>query len=204
MRTKQQLFRYSAIIFMMVVLACQSNKEKEKSKLSYEDIIRECVLKLQADEPEIKFIVSPKFGDFEFNSFMRKYYADKTDIDLRKKQTLDSLSWSERDFLNIQSDINKKFSGKYDYHLTKLSNTKLSNFVVSFSGVNENLVFAEITYYCNAVKPADLNREFYNEKKRFMSVDCINFLIKNDKVQIINGNGISLEYQCKDSDIHVD
>jgi len=174
--------------------ACES-KQKETN----ESIIRKCLAALKKDGPGSKYVVSPKFDDFEFNSFLRKNYPDH-EVDWKTKETLDKLNWSTSDFEKIQSEINREFSGKNDYNLPKLSNTEISNFVISFSGIHENLVFAQIICYCNAVKRSELNEEFFKTKHRFMDAGNINFVIKDDKIYVIPDNGITLEFQCQDSD----
>ena len=194
MKTKQQLIYCLIITINLITSACES-----KPKETRESIIRKCLAVLKKDGPGSKYIVSPKFNDFEFNSYLRKNYP-KSDIDWKTEETLLKLNWSKSDYIKIQSEINKEFSGKYDYSLTKLSNTEMSNFVISFSGVHENLVFAEIICYCDAVKPADLNENFFNQSHRFMNIGSINFVIKNGTIYEIPDNGIALEYQCQDSD----
>jgi hypothetical protein len=167
-------------------------------------MIAKCLAKINKDEPQMKYVVSPKFNEFEFNSFLKKNFPKMTESNFRKKETLDSLSWSEQDFEKARNVTNAKFLGKYNYNLPKLSNATISNYVISFSGVHENLIFGQITYYCNAVKPSDLNESYFSQNHKYMSADCINFVIKDDKITVINGNGISLEFQCSESDIQIE
>jgi len=181
-----------------------SCEDKQKEKKTTESMIAKCLSKINKDEPEMKYVVSPRFNEFEFNSFLKKNFPKMSEPDFRKKETLDSLSWSEHDFEKARNITNAKFFGKYNYNLPKLSNTKISNWVISFSGVHENLIFGQIVYYCNAVKPSDLNENFFSKNPKYMSADCVNFVIKNDKVTVINGNGISLEFQCSESDKQIE
>tara|TARA_R110000764_G_scaffold234749_1_gene328806 strand:- start:923 stop:1468 length:546 start_codon:yes stop_codon:yes gene_type:complete len=177
--------------------------QNENDSKGNELILKKCLAEFESLSPNWKYVVSPKFNDFEFNSFIHRNHPE-ADVNWMKDSTLKKLSWSNIDFQKVQTEVNQKFSAKYDFDLTELSNSELSNSVITFSGIHENLVFMEIVDYCNAVKPSDLTKDFFNKSHNYSSSSSYNLVIDKDKIEIIVGNGVTLELQCDETDIIIE
>jgi hypothetical protein len=167
----------------------KENQETISPELQLE-IIKNCVSQIQKDAPMINFLVNPQFQRFEFNSYfkenhiMEKYQPDgKYNYDKKKAETLKLLAWSNEDFLDAQREANKIYLNKNNLALLDFSNASQGNFVISFSGINKNLVFADLIQYPKFIAVSELKSSSFIRNEKFMSATCIIFILKDNQVE---------------------
>jgi hypothetical protein len=191
------------IIFTIIIIISCEKKEKNISKEAEFEIVKKCLHELGSDEWE-GYVVSPRFQNFQFNSFAREYNK-QGNFDGSKAEILNSLQWSKEHFIDVQQEVNKTYLKKNNPLLLKLSKSTMHNDVILFSGIHENLVFVNIVNYCNAVKVLDLASPSFNKNQRFSSVACFAFILKDGNVKkMLKLGTMVLELQCNDYDIRVD
>lgn len=123
-------------------------------------------------------------------------YKKNYDYNKNMTKVLDSLRWTADDFLKIQKEINFTYLNKNNLDFLKLSNSTTSQTVVSFSGLQKNLVFANIITYCNAVNKSDLNSSFKTNQK-FISAFSYIFIIKDGNIKsMMVDDGINVDFVC--------
>lgn len=195
---KQKKKLIAIILISFTVLACSyKNDENIVSKENEIDIIKKCLSKIK----ENTYLVSPVYNPFEFNSFLKSNkimdnYKKNYDYDKNKTKILDSLEWTVNDFTKIQKEINSNYLNKSNPDFLKLSKAIASQTVISFSGIQKNLVFANMIVYCNAIKKSDLNNSF-NTNQKFISVFSYIFIIKDGDVKsMIVDDGINVDFVC--------
>ena len=197
--------RLRLIILMMIgvmVTACGSKDAQDLTKEEEFAIIKKCMARMNESGSKHDYVVSPRYDLFEFNSFLK--HDEKVrrghpghDYDRNKGKVLDSLGWTAKDFIEFQKQIDKKYLGKSNPLLSKLSNIGASHSVISFSGIHKNLVFAEEIYYCDSITPSELAAPAFDKHQLFMSTGSTIFILKDGEVEeMIPDDGIVREYQC--------
>lgn len=178
--------------------------KKDAEKISQQDeanIIKKCIERLYQNGSKQSYLIFPKYEAFDFNTFFKENkilekYHKGYNYDKNKKKVLQSLQWSDSDFTQKQQKVNENYLNRTNLLLQKLSNSNVSHTVYFFSGIHENLVFANVIDYCDSIKSQDLNRSF-NKNQKFMSAGSVIFIIKGGKVKdMIIDSGISVETQC--------
>jgi hypothetical protein len=183
-----------------MITAC-SNKESQK-QLFEATIVKKCIEHLHSNGSERTYLISPKYDNFEFNAFFRQNnvierYNKEYDYDQKKKMTLDCIGWTNQDFSETQTEVNKKYLNKTNPELIKLSNSKDSETVYFFSGIHENLVFISTIIYCDTISACNLSASSFKRDQPFIAAGSIIFTLKNGEIEdVILDSGISLCYQC--------
>jgi hypothetical protein len=187
----------------LVISSCENKNSKEKISKDAEEaiLVKKCLAHMYKKGSELTYLVSPKFANFEFDAFFKENKIlekvhKESDYNQKKSQVFKLLKWTDKDFKQIQQKINNKYFNKINPTLLKLSNSKISQSVVYFSGIHENLVFATVVDYCKSIKISDLTSS-YNKKQPFMSAGSVIFILTDGEVQeVILENGVSMEGQC--------
>lgn len=197
--------RQIALIITLTIslIACENKKtDGEISAETEVSIAKKCLEQLEKNWLK-DYVVSPRFQTFEFQSFIREKTKGYP-YDINKPEILDSLNWTNEEFIKIQRNVNQKYLSKTNLGLLKLSKSDISNNVIIFSGFHKNIVFVNIVDYCNAVKVSDLSSSSFNKNQRFPSAICYIFLVKDGNVQILKDSHVVKEYQCDSTDVRVD
>lgn len=192
------------IIGSLSIYACSDQKKTEKFSNEMEvDIVNKCLAQLEKGGIK-SYVVFPKFQNFELNSILREISPDYN-YDERKKKLLDSLSWTEERFVEIQKQINLQYLNNSNSAFLKLSKFTTHNNVIFISGIDENLVFVTIVNYCNAIKNSELTLSTFNKNQKYSSVLCYAFILKNGNVHnmFTVGNQVK-ENQCNSSHARID
>lgn len=208
MKNRSKLF-FSKLAFLcmlsLVIVSCENKNPKEKmSKEAETIIVKKCLTQMYKKSSELTYLVSPKFANFEFDAFFRENkvlerYHKGYDYNQKKEKTLQSLKWTDKDFKQIQQKVNNDYLNKMNPMLLKLSKSEISQSVVYFSGIHENLVFANVVDYCKSIKISDLASSSFNKKQPFMSAGSVIFILKDGEVQeMILESAIAMEGQCPD------
>ncbi|MCA6423628.1 MAG: hypothetical protein IM568_12550 [Flavobacterium sp.] len=204
---RKLIIKFLAIVFIsFVMISCGEKSTQVKITPEKElDIVKKCLVRLDSIRPN-GYLVSPRFQNFEFNSFPRQNsFREGYDYDENKNEILESLQWNNEDFLITQKKVNKEYLDKVNPAFLKLSKGKIHNEVVLFSGIDKNLVFVNIIDYCNAVNSSDLALTTFNKNQRYSSVACYIFTLKDGNIQKMSRDGVlTKEVQCNESDVRVD
>lgn len=191
------------VLFFLLLNACENKKIQTKvSKETEIVIIKKCLNRLYQNGSKENYLVSPRYDSFGFNVFLRENkiklgFLNPYDYDKNKPKILQTLNWNYISFNKMQLETNKKYLDKSNSLLLKLSNSDISQTVISFSGIHENLVFADVIVYCDSIKSSDLASSSFNKKQKFYSASSIIFVLKNGKVESMtfDGGGI-IEGDC--------
>jgi hypothetical protein len=200
------LKRYVALIFFILVLiSCE--KKNSKEGISYETdacIVKKCLTRLHENGSKQSYLISPKYGNFEFNDFFRKNkiledFKKGYNYNQKKEEILGSVGWTDKKFREIQRNINKKYLNKTNTLFLKLSNSDISHTVFFFSGIQEDLVFVDVVVYCNSIKISELASSSFDKNQKFMSLGSIIFLLKDGEIQDMTfDSDITLDFNCPD------
>jgi hypothetical protein len=201
---KRLLINLVVLLIGIGITSCgNKNKDGNISKNDELEIVKKCLIKLNEVRPN-GYVVSPRFQNFEFNSFIREN-STGYNYNESKEEILNAAHWTNQHFLNVQEKVNKEYLKKNNSEFLNLAKSPIHNEVVLFSGINENLVFVSIVDYCNAVKVSDLASPSFKKNQRFSSVSCFAFILKDGNVkQMMKDGSLVREYQCNDSDVRIE
>lgn len=189
-------------VIILTISACDKSNSKKFTQDWEAKIIKKCLERLYQSSSKEKYLVSPRYDNFDFNSFFKENrvlesYSKGYDYNQKKEQILHLLKWKDNDFAENQQMINKKYLNKNNPMILKFSNSKASQTVYYFSGIHENLVFATVVSYCDSIKISDLNLPTFNKNQKFLAADTVIFLLKGGEIQnMIVDSGIALDFQC--------
>lgn len=197
------MFKWVFLIVIGLTISACGKKEFEKtSQVDQAATIKRCLERLYQGGSKQKYLVSPIYDDFDFNSFFKKNkiledYRKGYDHNQKKEQIFHLLNWTGEDFKENQQTINKYYLNKSNPLLLKLSNSKVSETVFYFSGIHENLVFANVIDYCDSIKYSELNSSLFDKNQQFRSALSVIFILKDSNVQdMIIDSGIAISYEC--------
>ncbi len=144
------------LFFAVVTLSC-SKKTKTLNKneiFIIEQIIDDLVIK----EKNLKnsYLVNPYFNYFEFASYFKRIEERDTDELKIIDEILEKFEWNLDEYRSIQKQIDEKFLNTSYEELNDLSKNDSSRFVITFSGIQKNMVFIELINYCDSISKQDL------------------------------------------------
>jgi hypothetical protein len=153
-----------------------SRREKKILKECYKAVIESAPYLIDS-----AYVVNPYFASFEFNKHIANYSNNSRDK--YNVEKLEKVGLNEEEFSFLQKEINEKFQNKRNFYLEKLSNSRKSNRIITFSGIGEKILFVEdITY----LEEIDLD-EFKNKP---ISIDYNKIKNITSFVFILEGNNI--------------
>ena len=195
-------------LFLLLVLSliifngCDSNN-KVKLSLSQKEIIQNCIDKVMYGELKSmsdSFLINPYFESFAFNNYTAKNYNIEDVTYKNKRKVLKELSLTDKSFKSLQRKINNKYQNIYYPDLENFSKGDESYFVLTFSGISDELIFLEIITYCEKINRVQLlNKGIDVTKKDVISLAII-LNGKNIKKVTID-NAIAFEVQCEVNDV---
>lgn len=192
------LTTFSFIIFN----GCNNGNNKGKLSLSQKKIIQNCINKViygELTSMSDSFLINPYFESFTFNNYTVKNYDTEDVTYQNKRKVLKELSLTEENFKSLQRKINKKYQGIYYSDLEGFSKGDESYFVLTFSGISDELVFLEIITYCEKINKTQLlNKDINVPKKDVISLAII--LNEGNIKNVTVDNAIAFEVPCEVTD----
>ena len=144
------------LFFVIVTFSCsKKTKNLNKNEIS---IIEQIIDDLVVNETNLKksYLVNPYFNYFEFASYFKRIEEKDTDNLKIKDELLEKFKWNLDEYRSIQKQIDKKFLNKSYKELNDLSKTDSSRFVITFSGIQKNMIFIELINYCDSLSKQEL------------------------------------------------
>jgi hypothetical protein len=193
----------TSLIILVISFTLYNCKSAEEEKLNRNNrIITNCILAFKEMNQiyiDSTYIINPKCGEFEFNSYTNKFYPQFRG---QKSGSLDEvyelLNWNDSIFNTRKKEIDLKNSNQICYReiSQKLSNDK-STWLITFSAIDNNIVFAELIKFCQPITLEDINENNdYLKKPKFAVASWVVILKDENIIDILNDNLIASEGQC--------
>lgn len=193
----------TSLLILVISFTFHNCKNVEKERLNKNNrIITDCILAFKEMNEfyiDSSFIINPYCGEFEFNSYTNKFYSQFGGAKSgSKEEVFKILNWNDSIFNARKKEIDLKIPDRFCYSniSQKLSNDK-STWLITFSGIDDNIVFAELIKFCKPITLEDIDENSdYSKKPRF-AVSSWTVILNDEKiVDILNDNLIASESQC--------
>lgn len=180
------------LILILIIFCCKPNIDDD---VDYKEIANKAIsFYLKENKiPNQNYLVVPYYDAFQFDSYMIKNY----ELSSNKKEIFKKLKWDENIFSNIQKEVDYKYNNKYSKKLLDLSKSEKSNYVLTFSGVHENLLFMKVINLCEKVtrEEIELNKDLSNKTKK--GIYYLVILIDKGQVkEVVMDNFTLFELEC--------
>lgn len=171
------------VISFVFFFSCRtSNKQLNEEDIA---LIQSCIDNMVSETHVMdeSYFINSFFSDFSFN----KYTIDS------KNQIFNILDWDENSFKIIKREVNNKYyNSNYD-NLHKLSKGTKSNIVITFSGIHNKLILAEILHYDKQIGSKELVSDIHRAK--IYQKDLLLFIFNDGKIRevLLDGNSFIKE-----------
>ncbi len=187
----------SIMVSLSFILGCKTPTATKDISLDSKEvlILENCLNAITKEFNGSTFIVNPFFKSFDFNDFT---FDSRTSRGLsnNKSSILKNNKWDEKTFDSVKKNTNNVFLGSRYKELLNLTNTKESNMLITFSGIESKVLFVEIINFCESInKNTIINEIDTNMPKHYAYYFII--ILKDNKVdEIIVDNAVVFELQC--------
>ena len=134
--------------FLILMLGCTDSKRSLSEKESF--VINNCINYIKNFSKENCYIVDPYFNYFSFSN-----YSTETN-----KILFEKMNSTEVNLKEIEKNINNDFFQKYNTDLNNLSTCDESFYIMSFSGISNNMVIGYFSRSVKKVKSKLLTRDY--------------------------------------------
>lgn len=185
------------VLVFLLICSCENRNSGELDKKDI--IIMEKIIDTISSKKAYgsKYLINPYLDSFEFHPYFIKHSPTKY-MDARKTEVFESLSINEDGFEIMKNKVNNNYSSEvYHPELLSLSNSDSSNWVYTFSGFGDNIIFVELRGVCgNKILREDLMKTnfFIEDTDKKGELESIVFIIEENTIaQVIPIDGSTRE-----------
>lgn len=158
------------IILLSTLLLLIGCKEKKiASTIEELNVISECIEYIQKNDKESCYLVNPYFNSFSISFFFNS--NNKSIINLFN-------NISKQEFQELQKKIDDKYFKKHSESLENLSSCDKSKNIISFSGIENNMLMGYLHVYPNEMNMENVIDEDYSPP--ISEVNYFIFLLDKD------------------------
>ncbi|WP_046744117.1 hypothetical protein [Kordia zhangzhouensis] len=139
---------FISLSFLILIFGCTGSKERLTKRESF--IINNCTNYIKDFSKNNCYLVDPYFNYFSFSN----YSSEINKILLKKMYS------NEDNLKEIEKKINKEFFQKYNSDLNNLSTCDESYYIMSFSGIDNNMVIGYFSKSLKKIKNTMLTRDY--------------------------------------------
>jgi hypothetical protein len=177
------------------------NCKNEKSN-KHQRIISNCISAFKKANylfNDSSYIINPYCGTFEFNSYTNTFYPQfKDQRPNNVEEVYKTLNWNDSILKTIKKEIDLEYTTQpyYEKISQELSHVK-STWIITFSGIDDNLVFAELIKLCQPISSDDFDKKASYLKEPKLAVISLSIILNNEDIQdILIDNTITLDRTC--------
>lgn len=185
------------VFCIIVVFSCNSGFDKKDEKRIFSEILNSKIISEYPEKLDSGYIVYPYYTDFNFSDFLSKKTLNHPSRKEIEKKVFSKLDIDENQFAKIRNEINLKCKGVHSDLLGNLSIRDKSHMIITFSGLNDNLVFINLYLYHNAISKETLIKDF-DFSDNLASVDSfVAFLDSEEKLiqEVVYHDGRDIEFR---------